>query len=141
VLNIEERAKETKRWIMFKTAPVVAALFAGYMVSGGIVRAADEAKVEDKDGWTSLFDGKSLNGWKANENPESFKVEEGAIVAQGNRSHLFYTGDDKPFINFEFKAEVMTLPGSNSGYSHPHQVPGRRLAEVWLRVPGQQHTV
>ena len=39
-----------------------------------------------------------------------------AIVANGPRSHLF---TDKEFKNFEFKAEVMTTPGSNSGiYFH-----------------------
>jgi hypothetical protein len=99
------------------------------MVFGGVVRAADEPKAADKDGWTSLFDGKSLNGWKANENPKSFKVEEGAIVAQGNRSHLFYIGDDKPFVNFEFKAEVMTLPGSNSGI----QIHTKHQDAGWLK--------
>ena len=76
---------------MFKTAPVVAAFLTGCMALSGVAKAADEVKVENKEGWISLFNGKSLNGWKANENPESFKVEEGAIVAQGNRSHLFYT--------------------------------------------------
>ena len=25
----------------------------------------------DADGWISMFDGKTLNGWKANQNPES----------------------------------------------------------------------
>lgn len=72
-------------------------------------------------GWISLFDGKSLAGWKVNENPESFKVENGAIVANGQRSHLFYDGPvgNHNFKNFEFKAQVMTTPGSNSGiYFH-----------------------
>ncbi len=73
----------------------------------------------DDEGWIKMFDGKSLDGWKASENKNSFKVEDGAIVAFGPRSHLFYVGDDKPFVNFEFKAEVMTTPGSNSGiYFH-----------------------
>jgi len=102
---------------MFKTATTVA-LFAGCMLFGGVVKAAEETKVgapKVEEGFVSLFDGVSLNGWKANENPESFKVEDGALVAHGKRSHLFYTGDDKPFTNFEFKADVMTLPGSNSG--------------------------
>jgi hypothetical protein len=110
-----------KRLFMFKFLPVTVALLAGCVLSGGVVRAADEPKIEEKkeEGWVSLFDGKSLNGWKVNESPDSFKVEDGAIVAQGNRSHLFYTGDEKPFVNFEFKAEVMTLPNSNSGlYIH-----------------------
>lgn len=73
------------------------------------------------DGWISLFDGKSLNGWKLNENPETFSIQDGAIVAHGNRSHLFYDGQvaNHQFKNFEFKATVMTTPGSNSGiYFH-----------------------
>ena len=39
--------------------------------------------------WIPLFDGKSLAGWKASENPASFKVQDGAIVAHGPRAHLF----------------------------------------------------
>ena len=76
---------------------------------------------EDKDGWKPLFDGKSLDGWKANENPETFKVEDGAIVVNGDRAHLFYVGpvNDGKFKNFEFKAEVKTFPKANSGvYFH-----------------------
>ncbi|HAY78964.1 MAG TPA: DUF1080 domain-containing protein [Planctomycetaceae bacterium] len=73
---------------------------------------------EDK-GWVSLFDGKSLKGWKASENKSSWKVEDGKMVCFGPRSHLFYVGDDKPFVNFEFKCDVMTTPGSNAGiYFH-----------------------
>ena len=70
-------------------------------------------------GWESLFDGKTLTGWKANENDNSFKVRDGCIVANApGRCHLFYE-TKKPFKNFEFKAEVMTLPHSNSGiYFH-----------------------
>lgn len=71
------------------------------------------------DGWKTLFDGKSMTGWKANENKDSWKVAGGALVCAGPRSHLFYVGDDKPFVNFEFKADVMTTPGSNAGiYFH-----------------------
>ena len=73
------------------------------------------AFAEDKDEWKTIFDGKSLDGWKINESPESWKLEDGKIVANGKRSHLFYVGDDKPFVNFEFQAEVMTKENSNSG--------------------------
>jgi hypothetical protein len=67
--------------------------------------------------WTPLFDGKSLNGWKASENPASWKVVNGTLAAEGPRSHLFYTG--REFKNFELMAEVMTRPGANSGiYFH-----------------------
>jgi hypothetical protein len=69
--------------------------------------------------WIPLFDGKSLTGWKANEHQESWTVQDGNLVCFGERSHLFYEGDGKPFKNFHFKAEVMTTPGSNSGiYFH-----------------------
>ena len=68
---------------------------------------------EDEDGWVSMFDGESLEGWKASEAKESFRVEDGAIVSQGQpRSHLYYVADEKPFVNFEFKAQVLTKPKS-----------------------------
>ena len=73
------------------------------------------------DEWVSLFDGKSLDGWKVGNHPETFKVEDGMIVVNGETAHLFYDGDVKnhDFKNFEFKADVMTTPGSNSGiYFH-----------------------
>lgn len=74
---------------------------------------------EKEPGWVNLFDGKSMQGWRVNENKETWKVEKGNLVCQGPRSHLFYVGDKKPFVNFEFKAEVMTTPGSNAGiYFH-----------------------
>jgi hypothetical protein len=74
-----------------------------------------------KPKWVSLFDGKTLNGWKVGENASSFKVEDGAIVVNGPVGHLFYDGKvgNHDFKNFEFKAQVMTTPGSNSGlYFH-----------------------
>lgn len=73
----------------------------------------------DETGFESLFDGKSLAQWKANENAESWKVADGQIICRGVRSHLFYVGPDaaKPaeFQNFHFKADVLTKPNSNSG--------------------------
>ena len=74
-----------------------------------------------KDNWQSLFDGKTLNGWKASENKDTFSVKDGMIVVDGPRSHLFYVGpyNGANFKDFEFKADVMTKPGSNSGiYFH-----------------------
>ncbi len=76
---------------------------------------------QDKRHWFSLFDGHSLNGWKVGANAASFSVENGTIAVNGNVSHLFYDGpvQQHSFRNFEFKLDVMTLPGSNSGvYFH-----------------------
>ncbi|MCW3090914.1 MAG: hypothetical protein JWP81_1983 [Ferruginibacter sp.] len=74
-----------------------------------------------KDEWIPLFDGKTLNNWKVGNNAGTFTVENGMIVAHGPTAHLFYVGEvnQHNFKNFEFKADVMTTPGSNSGlYFH-----------------------
>jgi len=73
----------------------------------------------DESGFESLFDGKTLAGWKANEHPESWQVVDGKIICHGPRSHLFYIGPDAAtpaeFKDFHFKADVMTKPQANSG--------------------------
>ncbi len=71
--------------------------------------------------WISLFNGKDLSDWKVGDNAATFSVEDGKIKAAGDVAHLFYAGSiaDHNFTNFEFKASVMTKPGSNSGiYFH-----------------------
>ncbi len=69
--------------------------------------------------WTAMFNGKSLKGWKANENKDSWQVKDGMLVCEGPRSHLFYVADKEPFTNFHFKAQVKTTKGSNAGiYFH-----------------------
>jgi predicted methyltransferase len=80
------------------------------------------ASVAEEPGWISLFDGKSLDGWKESGAEGSFRVEEGKIVVNGKpMGHLFYQGkvENASFKDFEFKAQVTTTPGSNSGiYFH-----------------------
>ena len=71
--------------------------------------------------WISLFDGKSLTNWRVGTNAETFSVDSGMIIVHGKTAHLFYEGDvlNHDFKNFEFKADVMTRPGANSGiYFH-----------------------
>lgn len=87
-----------------------------------ILAAASFAAPAPSGEWVNLFDGKSLTGWKASENPASFKAENGMIVGAGPRAHLFFTGTEgqaADFKNFELEAEVKTAPGTNSGiYFH-----------------------
>ncbi|HWQ91502.1 MAG TPA: DUF1080 domain-containing protein, partial [Clostridia bacterium] len=91
--------------------------------------------------WENLFDGKTLTGWKASENADTFKVEDGAIVAHGPRAHLFYTGG--VYKNFEFEAQVKARAGANSGiYFHsefqPDGWPGKGF-EVQVNNSATQH--
>lgn len=75
--------------------------------------AAVMADDSTNDGWISIFDGKTLDGWQASERPENWTVEDGAIVGRGPRSHLFYK--KRQFKDCEFKAEVKLNHGGNSG--------------------------
>ncbi|SMO38777.1 3-keto-disaccharide hydrolase [Fodinibius sediminis] len=78
------------------------------------------------DGWISLFDGESLDGWKVGENASTFSVEDGTIKVEGPRAHLYYAGDveNHDFENFELKARVMTRSQANSGiYFHTEYKP------------------
>ncbi len=76
---------------------------------------------EKAAGWQLLFDGKSLAGWKASENPGSFGVHNGLLIVFGKRSHLFYDGPvaNHDFKNFELTLDICALKGANSGvYIH-----------------------
>ncbi len=72
-----------------------------------------------ESGFTSLFNGKDLTGWKASANPDSFKVANGAIVANavGPPSHLFYDGPvgNHAFQNFDLRLDVLARYRSNGG--------------------------
>ena len=89
--------------------------FAGFMAAAPF---AIPARAEE---WVDLFDGHSLNGWRPSENKASWKVVDGALTANGPRSHLFYNGPihQADFRNFELEVELVTQPGCNSGvYFH-----------------------
>ena len=75
---------------------------------------------DSEEGFTPIFDGKTFDGWqKSTDNTNTWQLEEGAFVARGPTAHLFYTGDPKPFKNFELKVDVMTVTNSNGGiYFH-----------------------
>jgi hypothetical protein len=105
----------------YRTSLFALALLATFLASPASLCAADAAE-PDAEGFISLFDGKTLDGWKVNEHPESAKVEDGAIVIGGGpTAHVFYEGpvEDHDFKNFHLKLQVNTKPGSNSGvYFH-----------------------
>jgi hypothetical protein len=86
-----------------------------------LLTSAGFAQKKSKDGWYSLYNGKSFDGWKVGDNASTFSIENGSIAVNGPVAHLFYVGpvNNHDFKNFEFKTQVMTTPGSNSGiYFH-----------------------
>jgi hypothetical protein len=81
------------------------------------IHAADPA-------WSSLFDGKSLDGWeKVGQDKSVWEVKEGAIVGSGPASMLVCTNG--PYKNFRYRAEVRINDGGNSGlYFRTTRKPG-----------------
>lgn len=75
------------------------------------------ASFAEEEGFKPLFDGKTLDSWKVSENEDSFKIEDGAIVADGPRAHAFYVGEvnGAKFKNFELRLEAMTRKNANGG--------------------------
>jgi hypothetical protein len=82
------------------------------VVTIGILALASVAVCADGK-WVNMFDGKTLKGWKASEQPDSWKVVDGAIVGDGPVSHLFWMVEECG--NCEFKAEVKLNHSGNSG--------------------------
>jgi hypothetical protein len=96
------------------------------LVLGLANRALADDAPHAEVGFVSLFDGKTLDGWKVGENAELFRVQDGMIVMEcpatiHQPAHLFYVGNvcQHDFKNFDLKVDVMTFPGANSGiYFH-----------------------
>jgi len=83
-----------------------------FLAAAGLAAACSMA-ADDNGGWISMFDGKTLEGWKAADNAASWSVRDGKITGDGERSHLFYMLHE--CANCEFQAEVKINHGGNSG--------------------------
>ena len=96
-----------------RNSSITRRVFLGSAAAAGVTLAGD--------GWTELFNGRDLEGWRASENQSSWKAADGQLSADGPRSHLFYTGPllGAKFRNFELELEALARPGANSGvYFH-----------------------
>jgi hypothetical protein len=65
---------------------------------------------EAEQGFVSLFDGQSLEGWQAP--AQGYVVENGVLVCQANAEKLF---TKKEYANFIFRFEFKLGPGGNNG--------------------------
>jgi hypothetical protein len=67
------------------------------------------------EGWQSLFDGKSLDGWEAKGGKATYKVEDGMIVGtttEGSPNTFLCRG---PYSDFELEFDVLCDQPLNSG--------------------------
>lgn len=86
---------------------------------GGGFSQPDPIDFQEHDGWTSLFDGKTLNGWSGDSN---WKVEEGAIVIESTCEkptgtvYLVWKGGEA--ADFELKLEMKGTGNINGGVQY-----------------------
>jgi hypothetical protein len=91
--------------------------------SGHLISAEEPAKParpvskpQHEVKWSSLFDGKTLDGWKKSDFPGSgdVRVEKGAIVLESGMDMTGVTLDKKtPKENYEVELEAMRVAGSD----------------------------
>ncbi|HLQ44176.1 MAG TPA: family 16 glycoside hydrolase, partial [Planctomycetaceae bacterium] len=75
----------------------------------------------DDDGWQTIFDGKTLDGWDGN--PDFWRVEDGAITGQttaekptkGNTFIIWRKGET---ADFELKVEYKIVPMNDKGFGN-----------------------
>ena len=86
-------------------------------LAGGLCRASDSPAPEEKaEGFVSLFDGRTLDGWKTEGGAATYAVKDGAIVgtgAPGTPGNTFLC-TTKDYENFVFRGEFKCASG-NSG--------------------------
>ena len=74
----------------------------------------DKGASGDKDGWVSIFDGKTLNGWKANFPDQSVTVVDGEIHIMSKGKNLWLL-HEKVYKDFEVEVEAKMPKVYNSG--------------------------
>ena len=103
--------------------------------------AAENKETKDStstsSGFTDMFDGKTLNGWKGDTG--YWRVENGEIVGEvtpakplKNNTFLIWTGGEPG--DFEFKAEFKINPEGNSGVQYRSE----ELKDIPLALKGYQ---
>ncbi|MDO5554985.1 MAG: DUF1080 domain-containing protein [Planctomycetia bacterium] len=90
--------------------------FAGLGFIGTSVMPA-QVSAQEEEGYVSLFDGKTLDGWSVKGGSAKYSVEDGAIVGvcdpESKKNTFLFS--DKEFGDFILKAEFKVLTPGNSG--------------------------
>lgn len=82
-----------------------------------LMAACGKPTVETREGWTNLFDGESLDGWKQLDGEAEFSIEDGVIVgsAVANTPNTFLV-TEQTFEDFILELEIrVDDESSNSG--------------------------
>jgi hypothetical protein len=84
------------------------------VVCAGVLRAEDRPAGQPPEGFTALFNGKDLTGWKPTGKAAAWAAEGGSIVCAGGGGGYLLT--EKEYGDFEFRCEYKwSKEGGNSG--------------------------
>jgi hypothetical protein len=78
------------------------------------------AQDTDETGFTSLFNGRTLDGWTVKDGPEAaFYVDDGAIVVHESAGYPAWLSSAREYENFDFRGEFFVKGWTDSGiYLH-----------------------
>jgi len=105
-------------------APLVA--MGGLLRLGGFIEPRP-IDFNDHDGYVSLFDGKTLNGWDGN--PKIWRVENGTIIGESTptnpsgNTYLVYRGTEAKDFDLKFEIKIDGNGGSGMQYRSKSGIP------------------
>jgi hypothetical protein len=114
---------------LMKTTLALCLLAAGLVGSTSASAAAD--------GFTPLFDGKTLTGWKNPYTWGNVEVAEGEIRLSADKKFFLVT--ERPYTNFVFEGDVLLPPGkANSGIMFRAHVEPNKVFGYQSEVDGDE---
>lgn len=105
---------------MAATALLLAACSSSRKTTTGMNGNNAQASQTSADGWTTLFDGKTLNGWRGYQNKatQAWEVQGGVLHCKGSTGNSDLHADlvtNDSFQNFELALDWKIAPKGNSG--------------------------
>lgn len=85
--------------------------------------AVPQSTPKQNKGWTSLFNGKDLNGWKPF-GKEKWFVEDGTIVGESSANKYGYLMTDKAYRDFDLRVRFKGEANGNSGLFFHSRITG-----------------
>ena len=79
-----------------------------------ILLLALAAASQERSGWTPLFNGKDLSGWKKN-GDEKWVVDQGTILCESTANKYGYLSTEKTYTNFVLRLKFKGEAEGNSG--------------------------
>ena len=98
-----------------------------------VLVAAPQLPQRTEEGWTPLFNGKDLTGWK-NYGAEKWTVENGEILGEAVTKEYGYLGTEATYKDFEMRGRFKAEGSGNSGIFYHSTINGTSITGVQVEV-------